>query len=192
VRNVSNQTTNITYKLDDGTGTIEVKQWIDGDDDTQRVRIEDNAYVRVWGKLNKFNNKKHIGAHFVRPITDMNEISYHLLEATVVHLHFTRGPPAGKETNGSSDFGGGQQNGASGGGDGDRLPASLSPAARRIYQCLKTTAQSNEGLHTMDIGARLGMDNADVAKGGDQLLETGLIYTTVDDQTWAILNTGAY
>jgi replication factor A2 len=191
VRNVSYQTTNITYKLDDGTGTIEVKQWIDGDDDTQRVRIEDNAYVRVWGKLNKFNNKKHIGAHFVRPITDMNEISYHLLEATVVHLHFTRGPPAGKETNGASGAGGQQQNGA-GGDAGGGLPPSLSAAARKIYQCLKTTPQSNEGLHTMDIAARLGMDSADIAKGGDQLLETGLIYTTVDDQTWAILNTGAY
>jgi replication factor A2 len=195
VRNVSSQTTNITYKLDDGTGTIEVKQWIDVDDSVQRERIEDNAYVRVWGKLNKFNNKKHIGAHFVRPITDMNEISYHLLEATVVHLHFTRGPPAGKDTNGSASAGGGQQNGAgmaNGGGDGDRLPASLSQAARRIYHCLKTTPQSNEGLHTMDIAARLGMDSADIAKGGDQLLENALIYTTVDDQTWAILNSGTY
>jgi replication factor A2 len=189
---MSNQTTNITYKLDDGTGTIEVKQWIDVDDDSQRSKFDDNAYVRVWGKLTQFNNKKHIGANFVRPITDMNEISYHLLEATVVHLQLTRGPLAGKDMNGG---GGVQQNGAGmngGGGGGDQLPASLSVQAKRIFQCLKTTEQSNEGLHTLDIGARLGMDSADIAKGGDELLETGLIYTTVDDQTWAILNTGGY
>jgi replication factor A2 len=191
---MSYQTTNIMYKLDDGTGIIEVKQWIDSDEDSQRVKIDDNAYVRVWGKLSQFNNKKHIGANFVRPITDMNEISYHLLEATVVHLQLTRGPLTGKGTNGASGGGGAQHNGAgmNGGGGGDQLPASLSMQAKRIFQCLKTTPQSNEGLHTLDIGARLGMDSADIAKGGDELLETGLIYTTVDDQTWAILNTGGY
>jgi replication factor A2 len=191
VRNVSNQTTHISYKVDDGTGTIEVKHWTDSDDETERPRIDDNAYVRVWGKISRFNNKKHVGTHFVRPITNMNEISYHLLEATVVHLHFTRGPPGGKETNGTSGTGAGHTNGATMSG-GDNLPPTLSRQARAIYQCLKTTPQSNEGLHTLDIGSRLQMDSADIAKGGEELVENGLIYSTVDEQTWAILNTGGY
>jgi replication factor A2 len=192
VRSTSAQTTNNTYKLDDGTGTVEVKQWIDSDqDESLRPRIEDNSYVRVWGKIKQFNNKKHVGAHFVRPITDFNEISYHLLEATVVHLHFTKGPLTGKgDANGAG--GGGQANGAvaNGGVGADGLPPGLSAHAKRIYNCLKTSAQSNEGLHTADIAHRLQMESADLQKGGDELLELGAIYTTVDDQTWAILETG--
>lgn len=170
---------------------MEVKQWIDSDqDESARPRIEDNSYVRVWGKIKQFNNKKHVGAHFVRPITDFNEISYHLLEATAVHLYFTKGPLTGKsDANGA---GGGLTNGAAGnsGVGADGLPPGLSAHAKRIYHCLKTTPQSNEGLHTADIGHRLQMESADLQKGGDELLELGVIYTTVDDQTWAILNTG--
>ena len=36
IRTISTQATNITYKLDDGTGLIEVKQWIDSDADPAR------------------------------------------------------------------------------------------------------------------------------------------------------------
>lgn len=186
MRNISTQTTNITYKIDDGTGTVEAKLWIDPDqDDSSRPRIEDNAYVRVWGKLKEFNNKKHVGAQFVRPITDMNEINYHLLEATVVHLHFTRGPPTAKGavTNGG---GMGQQNGAGASYGGDETTG-FSVIAKKIYNVLKTTPQSNEGLHVQDIAMRAGLEMADVSKGGDELLELGKIFTTVDDHTWAIM-----
>src|SRR3954470_17340678 len=110
IRNVSTQTTNITYKIDDGTGTVEVKQWIDidtstsdsgGAEDMNKAKLVENAYCRVWGRLKAFNNKRHVGAHVIRPVTDYNEINYHLLEATVVHLFFTRGPPSAA-TNGQS------------------------------------------------------------------------------------------
>jgi replication factor A2 len=168
-----------------------VKKWIDLDtDESDRPRIEDNSYVRVWGKLKQFNNKKHVGAHFVRPITDFNEISYHFLEATVVHLHFTRGPPAsGKAAiNGS----GGQQAQNGSGTESGIFPAGMSSIARKMYNCLKTTPQSNEGLHQQDIASRLHMETADVQKGGDELLEAGLVYTTVDEQTLAILDNGGF
>ena len=34
VRNVVVQSTNITYRVEDGTGAIDVKQWLDADSDT--------------------------------------------------------------------------------------------------------------------------------------------------------------
>ncbi|KAJ9647765.1 Replication factor A protein 2 [Coniosporium tulheliwenetii] len=159
VRNISTQTTNVTYKLDDGTGTLEVKQWIDSDAptgldgaDSSKPKIVDNAYVRVWGKIKDFNNRRHVGAHVIRPIADYNEISYHLLEATVVHLYFTRGPPdaaAGK------------------GGQGlwrmAPLPNGTSAAARKVYEVLKNSPQSNEGLHMQDIAGRGRMDMAETS-----------------------------
>lgn len=181
-----------------------MKQWIDSDatsmDTTNdsRPKLVENAYARVWGRLKAFNNKRHVGAHVIRPITDYNEIQSHLLEATVVHLHFTRGPPnSGSKAQTNGTYGGQHQQQAGYGGttgdtgqnyNGKSLPATTTAAARRVYNVLKTSPQSNEGLHMQDIAARLGMEMADVGKAGDELLGTGVIYTTVDDYTWAILD----
>lgn len=119
----------------------------------------------------------------------MNEISYHLLEATAVHLYFTRGPPGqagGAVPNGA---GGHQQQGADGGSYGAYDLAGYNQTAKKVFQFLRETAQSNEGVNQYAIASKLGIDVADVAKAGDDLLSGGLIYTTIDDQTWAILDT---
>ena len=198
IRNISTQTTNITYKVDDGTGTVEVKQWIDTDNantdgmdmaDPSKSKLVEDAYCRVWGRLKAFGNKRHVGAHVIRPISDYNEINFHLLEATAVHLFFTRGPPGNAgTTNGAKAAG--AANGAGAGGDEDisgrNLP-SMSPMARRIYTTLKNTPQSNEGLHVQHLASQLGAGTNDVYKAAEELLSQGLIFTTVDDNTWAIL-----
>jgi replication factor A2 len=193
IRNVSTQTTNITYKIDDGTGTIEVKQWPDSDtstsdpggaEDMNKAKLVENAYCRVWGRLKAFNNKRHVGAHVVRPITDYNEIHYHLLEATAVHLFFTSGPPASKD---------GQQNGSkaegvAGGNEMNSRPmANISPLARRLYNALKETPQSNEGLHVQMLASQLQAEANNIHKAAEELLAIGWVFTTVDDNTWAIL-----
>ena len=193
IRNISKQATNVTYKLDDGTGTFEVKVWVDSeqsnleDPDSMHSKLAENAYARVWGKLKTFG-KRHIVAHIVRPITDYNEISYHLLEATAVHLYFTKGPLEGlkSKTNGANGAYG-QQQGAGGHGD-DRMPPTTSSAARKVYQCIQNTPQTNEGLHMQDIAKRTGLEVNEVLKAGDELSSNGLIYTTVDDHTWALLD----
>lgn len=192
IRNISTQTTNITYKVDDGTGIVEVKQWIDSDpnqdsmDVDSKSKLHEDGYCRVWGRLKAFSNKRHVGALVIRPISDYNEINYHLLEATAVHLFFTRGPVSAQ----------GGQNGAGANGvnaghteytsDGTALP-SMTPAARKVYTALKD-AQSNEGLHVQMLASTLGMNVNDVFKGAEELLGNGIIFTTVDDNTWAILD----
>jgi replication factor A2 len=195
IRNISTQTTHVTYKLDDGTGTIEVKQWTDSDasmdeGDSAKPQLKENGYARVWGKIKSFSNKRHVGAHMIRPIMDYNEVLYHMLESTAVHLFFTKGPletAAPKAAAGNSSYGmqantyGGAQNGAMDG------TAGLSMTAKKVYNIMKTTPQTNEGLHIQDIASRLRMDTAEVARAGDDLLSNGMIYTTVDESTWAIL-----
>ncbi|GKZ30797.1 replication factor A protein 2 [Aspergillus brasiliensis] len=209
VRNISSQTTNITYKLDDGTGEIEAKQWIDSmsadtmdtDDNSKTAtggkdKIELNGYAKVFGKLKPFGNKRFIGAHCIRPVKNLDEVHCHLLEASAVHLFFTRGPPGA----GAGDAGGAGGVGAKGGdaamggtaddygagGAGRNLPA-MSPVARRVYNLLRTEPQSNEGLHAQLIAAKLSLPMPDVARAGDELLTAGVIFSTVDEQTWAIL-----
>jgi replication factor A2 len=193
VRNISQQTTNVTYKLDDGTGTIEVKVWVDMDamneEGGSKPKVAEQGYARVYGRLKAFGNKRHVGANVIRPIEDLNEVQYHLLEATVVHLHFVRGPPESLQkggANGAANGAGAQQDGGYGGGDRS-MPTHMSPSARKVFACVKNTPQTNEGLHMQDIATRINLDVNEVLKAGDELQGLGLIYTTVDDHTWAVL-----
>lgn len=183
--------------MDDGTGIIEAKQWIDGDSNQDEMELESNkpklvedGYCRVWGRLKAFNNKRHVGAHIIRPITDYNEINYHLLEATAVHLFFTRGPPQGAQANGQKN---GTTNGTGIGNQdygnaADSAMPHVSPLARRVLTTLKNTPQSNEGLHVQMIASQMGMPVSEVYKGAEELLASGMIFTTVDDNTWAVLD----
>ena len=154
-------------------------------DDPAKGKLVESAYCRVWGRLKAFNNKRHVGAHVIRPITDYNEINYHLLEATAVHLFFTRGSPPAAGTN--------IQNGArteNGGlaqeGLGRQLPP-VTPMARRLYKVLKDTPQSNEGLHAQMLATLLHTEVSEVHKAAEELVQPGIIFTTVDNDTWAIL-----
>jgi replication factor A2 len=211
VRNISTQTTNITYKIDDGTGEVEVKQWLDENtaqhisDDMMDIGSNDpkvsskpqqvvlNGYARVFGKMKSFNNKRHVGAHVIRPLTDLNEVHCHLLEATAIHLYFTRGPPptAGEDSKAQS----GAAAAAAAPNANAGIPTSMgggvlqtvSPTARRLFQTLANTTQSQDGLHVQHLAADMGLPVAEVYKASEELLTNGLIFTTVDENTWALL-----
>ncbi|KAH8727539.1 hypothetical protein GQ44DRAFT_703403 [Phaeosphaeriaceae sp. PMI808] len=194
IRNVAATATHTVYKLDDGTGSIEAKLWTDRDaddsNDLAKAKLVEGAYCRAWGKLRSFGDNKKIifVATIIRPIEDFNEIFCHLLDATTVHLYVTRGPPGGANTGAgaaSANEAGQQQ--AGGGSLGGYDLTGYNKVAVRVLRYLREAPQSNEGLHQQDIAAMLGIDTADIARAGDDLLAGGLIYTTVDDQTWAIL-----
>ncbi|KAK9776763.1 hypothetical protein AB5N19_10641 [Seiridium cardinale] len=199
VRNVSPQTTNITFRLDDGTGIIEVKQWIDADKvDDSKPSFELDQYVRVWGRLKSFNNKRHVGAHVIKPVADFNEVNYHLLEATYVHLFFTKGPPgdgagAGAGANGNagdddSMFVDGGDGGGGNGNGNDEKVRHLSQKAKRFYNWLHNADGGSQGIHIHSIASGAGLSVNDAAAAAEELIGPGVIYTTFDDDTYAILD----
>jgi len=200
IRNITTQATYITYKVDDGTGLIEVKCWIDTESNQDKMDVESNSnksklvedgYCRVWGRLKAFNNKRHVVTHVIRPISDYNEINYHLLEATAVHLFFTRGLPSDGQSNSQKPAGANGVQGAASefGAVADGALSSCSGLARRVFAALKNTPQSNEGLHVQMIASSMGLPVSEVYKGAEELLGVCLIFTTVDDDTWAIMET---
>lgn len=190
VRQINPQTTNITYRLDDGTGIMEVKQWLDPDkaDGESRAAFTEEQYVRVWGRLKSFGNKRHVGAHVIKPVTDFNEVNYHLLEAAYVHLFFTKG---GMDTGG----GGGNENFVSGGGDDSMFVENNDAAflkaasvkAKKMFQYLNQSPDSNEGVNIHVIARDTGMSVQDATAAAEELLGHGKVYTTLDDETFAIL-----
>lgn len=197
VRNISAQSTNVTYKLDDGTGELEVKKWVDsamadsmdtdeGNKGDGNNEVKLNGHARVFGSIKSFGNKRYIGAHSVRPMTDINELNCHMLEATMVHLFFTRGPPGagGNAQGGDAVMGGADSYGAG----QDKALANMTPMAKKVYNVLKTEPQDDTGLHLQQIATKLGVPATDVARAGEELLGAGVVFSTMDEQTWAILD----
>ncbi|KAK4161280.1 replication factor A protein 2 [Cladorrhinum sp. PSN259] len=190
VRSVNPQVTNITYKVDDGTGTIDVKKWIDPEkagDNESKFGLD--TYVRVLGRIQSFNGKLHIGAHHMRAIDDFNEVNYHLLEATYVHLCIAKGPGGGG--GGVGSVGGAGHDSDSmfvDGGSNANKTANCSRLAQRLYDFLAGSAEGTSGININDIVSGTGMSARDVTGAADELLGQGLVYTTVDDVTWAILD----
>lgn len=192
VSNIRQQPTNITITLDDGTGQVEVKKFVDVDkqDEASNPGYEANSHVRVWGRLKSFGGKRHITAHMIRPVSDFNEVNYHMLEATYVHLFFTREAPGGGGQNGGDSMF--VDGGDAGGGDANNAVVSgklsgCTPGAKRMYNFMSNTPGGNEGVNINIITNGTGMAVREVLTASDELLGTGLIYTTVDDETWAIL-----
>lgn len=159
------------------------------DTDTNKPKLVEDGYCRVWGRPRAFHDKRHVQAHIIRPIADYNEINYHLLEATAMHLFFKYGPPNPGGTNE-------QKLGRNGHGEGDtsvnaggkQLPSHLSPRAKMIYNYLRSSPQSNEGQHAQLIASTTGLEVSDVYTAAEELVEAGLTFTTVDESTWAVLD----
>ena len=122
-------------------------------------------------------SKRYVGAHVIRPIADYNEINYHLLEATVVHLYFTYGPPSGAKA--GADNVNGQRDAHM-----SNLPVGLSAIETKVYRCLETAPNVNDGLHEQDIASKLGMDVGEVSTVCLELERKGSVFSTVDDSTW--------
>jgi replication factor A2 len=195
VRSINPQTTNVTYRVDDGTGVIDVKKWVDPEHPEEATpQFALDQYVRVYGRIKAFNDKNHVGAHFIRPVDDFNEVNYHLLEATYVHMLLTRG--ANGATSGhaggddsmfvdNEDGAGGGMNGANA---SEQRLSGKSPAAKTVFHFLQNAPGGNEGVHLNVIASSTRLPIRDVLAAADELLTNGLIYTTVDDETWAILD----
>lgn len=115
-----------------------------------------------------------------------------MLEADYVHLFFTKGPLGGQNGaggDGDSMFVDGDAGYDQGGGAG-ATNAKLSGCgvmARKMFTFMESQAGSNEGININVIRSKTGMAVRDVLTASDELLGQGLIYTTVDDETWAIL-----
>lgn len=99
ILSVSEQSTNLNFEVDDGTGKIEVRVWLDSDYSNEWIRKRrekwcERTYVRVVGHLRSFQNQKNIVAFSycgIQPLTDFNQLTHHFLSVIKIHLDNTRG-----------------------------------------------------------------------------------------------------
>jgi replication factor A2 len=204
VRSVNAGNINVNYRIDDGTGMIDCKRWPNthGVPDDDGTAFPPNTYVRIIGRLQSFHNKRNVNVNYIRTITDFNEVNYHLLEATYIHLTLTKGAGVGAgagaqhDANAAGAYGGGGESmfvdsygggGAVSTGDQAGLLARLGHVSRTA--CTMYQYMLSNGEQTLSsLKARFGLSEQEVLAAVGELVDNGNIYTTQDDETWAVLD----
>eukprot|EP00249_Psilotum_nudum_P036570 c8027_g1_i1 orf=121-1023(+) len=209
--------TDVSFSLDDGTGRIEVKRWIDGQDTHESMEmssIRNGAYVRVHGHLRSFQGRRNVVAFSVRPITDFNEITFHFIECVFVHLSNLKSTgvtstPATASTPyvghnpvmNTSAFGGSRTGPQNVGGIGNYNqymppPASASGSSMgEIYKRVQAIFEEpaslapEAGLHIDEVARRMpGFSKKQVKDAVEFLVNEGVIYSTIDDDHFKSTN----
>ncbi|XVF48156.1 hypothetical protein PTKIN_Ptkin03bG0168700 [Pterospermum kingtungense] len=81
------RSSDVRFHLDDGTGRVECIRWVTENIETREMdALEDGTYVRVIGHLQSFQGKKQLSSFSVRPVTNFDEVTCHLIECIHFHL----------------------------------------------------------------------------------------------------------
>ena len=86
LRGQEENSTNVQYQIEDGTGLVEVKQWSEENacSAQQEMRAavgeQEHAYVKIVGHLKAYNDKCNFVADSVRLLSTGNELTHHFLE----------------------------------------------------------------------------------------------------------------
>ncbi|XP_052774059.1 replication protein A 32 kDa subunit-B-like [Mya arenaria] len=184
VRAVKESATRIDYEIDDLTGPpLEVKQFVDNDEsvpDEERIQsMRENTYVRVRGTVRSFGGKKSITASKITPVTDMNELTYHILE--VVHSHIT----ANAGQTGGGDMGGAVQGMTSmdqgGAGFSDDMVSGLTSIQNQVRMAIKSDGSAEGASVDMVSRQMKGLPEKAIRDAIEFLSSEGHIYSTIDD-----------
>lgn len=83
--------TNYSFKLNDGTGEIECKKWKENDTLTP-MSFQGGETVSVEGTIREFGGRAQLLVYNVSLVHDWNEVTYHILDVIFTHLQNTKGP----------------------------------------------------------------------------------------------------
>lgn len=185
IRSVARNATNMSYTLDDGTGQLDVRQWIDnsGDHDPGADELQENQFVRVLGEIKSFNSKRSVTAASVKAITDHNEYIFHQLEAIYAHLALSQSAAAGA-AGAEGAAGASAYDDTAAPLDSSADISRLAPLHRRIYQAINAEAPDwPEGVDVDHIIQRCkGSSLAEVEEAIDELANEGYIYQASDER----------
>ncbi len=200
---IEEKSTKAVYMIEDGSGRINVDVFVEAEESPLkrqwREACTEHAYVHVFGKVNIYNNKLTIQSNGMKPISDMNEITLHFLEAIYSHLYHTKGPlhphhggvgqkmEQGVGISGPNQFSGGFDRGygaANYGGDvgAGHADGDLTPAQQKVLNIFNQDS-SNQGLTVDQVQHALGEQIAplEVGQAVEQLNNDGHLYTTTDE-----------
>jgi len=207
IRSIDEQSTNITYEIEDGTGVIEARKWISDSGagpsaDAEAAAVGEHTYARIIGQLKEYDGKRSIVAYSVRKLTTPNELTHHFLDA--IHTKFKEPSDAGgtrlnmggmmgnNSTNNmygnSNNFGpiGGRQ-GVPINNDGGMEGLTGDPLQDAVLEYIKAEGDTSEvGADIDSCVQHLSgqFSEADVRRAVNHLSEEGSIYSTIDESKY--------
>ncbi|KAG6874207.1 hypothetical protein C0995_003753 [Termitomyces sp. Mi166 len=179
------QATNFVYWLDDGSGRIEARHWVDStseEDSGKWGGIGENMYVRVTGTLKTFGNKRYINATHIRVATDPHEVYFHILEAISVTIMADRGFSSAPPTRASASKGSVSAYTGQASKISDQY-THLPPLQQKIVRFIASQPLSEEGVHVSAIARAVGSDGdaQKISDALDHLMDDGHVFSTIDD-----------
>jgi replication factor A2 len=195
VRSVEDFSTNVVYEIEDGTGLVEVKQWLDENDNTaiqdmRKETLHEHIYVRVVGTIKEYDGKKTIMADAVRPLSTGNQLAHHMLEVVYSGENSARKnrAPAASTMQQGAGVGFGQQ-GASLQNRGAPLAASASGGSLRDSVLNYIQQQGDVSEAGANLQACIRMLSNQHSEGAirkiiDDLAAEGHIYSTIDENNY--------
>lgn len=84
--------THVELSVEDGTGTILVRMYLDNMESEQVAAIREGEYQVIIGTIKKTNNVISFVAYSIVPVQDHNMITMHLLDTILTHQRATLGP----------------------------------------------------------------------------------------------------
>lgn len=211
VRTFSELSTNVLYQIEDGTGLIDVKQWIDENACTalaelRQQTMKDNIYVKIVGSVKDYDGGKQILADSIRPISTGNEISHHMLEVVYTgeshkrRTSYVSAPQAGfagsNAVGGGVGFGGGvppqmgRPLGVGGGNNNQQGPVEDSMREAVMSFVRNASNEAEEGgniavcIQHLTAGGKYS--EAEIRKCFEDLTAEGHIYSTCDEETFKL------
>ena len=171
------------YTIDDGTGTVVVKKWVDADDaEGAKQTLAAGQYVRVYGHLRVFQGARNVIAFNMRPVTDFNEITYHFLEVVYCNSHNgARAAAAPKVEAGAAEGTAYAAPAAAAAAAGATATGSCSDQVMAIYN--GPQGATDNGAPVGDVVTALNgrFTEAQVRKAVEFLVNEGHLYSTIDD-----------
>jgi len=191
IQSASENTTNLSFNVEDGTGSIEVRIWLDAEEHSDnRPQFRPGNYVRVIGNLRSFMNKKSIIAFRLLPITDFNEITYHFIEVIYVHLYNLKGPLNSQATN-AQNYSMNQQQQSFGNPylpahtQINQVPTSFRDQVLATFRIARGNAQ---GVSVFWVAQQLGKPDSEVRKAIEFLTEEAHLYQTIDEDHYTLVS----
>lgn len=201
VRSIDEQSTRVTYYIDDMTAApMEVQSWLGENEEyaaERRSSIIENTYVRVTGVLRSVKGKRLINAFKIVPVTDMNELTMHFLEVmhtsmavavmdnksadTSMNSTNTIKSEFGNSTSSSFGFGGGNQTSGSFG---------LNKTQQIVFQAISSSASEKGVNYDYLYSSIKSLSRQTIRETVDFLSNEGHIYSTVDDEHFKSTDSG--
>lgn len=189
VNKVNVTATAIVYTIDDGSGVIDVKKFIEPNEEDQGNGIpiiQDGGYLKVIGRVKVFNLKKSVDAHKIMTVASVDEICHHILSITFTHLSITKPKPTARHGNAAGGDGTtftGAAFGVAGGISGD-----FTSIQRQIMSLFQQYTHTTEGGDVNDICIALrGTTTADQIRAEiEQLMNEGHLYCTLDENHYKL------